>query len=148
VLKQFKVPLLINLVALVASYFIWGVSGVVTVAILTVLEVSFSFDNAVVNAKILGRMSPRWQRIFLTIGVLIAVFGMRLVFPLIIVALTAHIDPISALALASQHPSEYAKALTGAHIAIATFSGTFLFMLFMDWLTEEREIHWLEPLES
>jgi hypothetical protein len=58
-----------------------------------VLEVSLSFDNAVVNATILERMSEFWQRIFLTIGILIAVFGMRLVFPLLIVGITASLSP-------------------------------------------------------
>lgn len=30
-------------------------------------------------------MSAFWQKMFLTVGVLIAVFGMRLLFPLVIV---------------------------------------------------------------
>ena len=46
--------------------------------ILGVLEISLSFDNAVVNAKVLNRMHPIWQKLFLTVGILIAVFGMRL----------------------------------------------------------------------
>jgi hypothetical protein len=146
--KLFRIPLLVNGVALLISYFIWGLPAAITVAILTVLEISFSFDNAVVNAKILGRMNEYWQRIFLTIGVLIAVFGMRLLFPLIVVALAAHMSPLAALHLALQHPDEYAKHLTYAHPAIAAFGGTFLAMLFLDWLQEEREIQWLTPIEN
>ena len=34
-------------------------------------------------------MSEFWQKIFLTVGILIAVFGMRLVFPLVIVWVAA-----------------------------------------------------------
>lgn len=145
--KQFRVPLIVNVIALIASYLVWGLPAAITVAILTVLEVSFSFDNAIVNAKILGRMNAYWQRIFLTVGVVIAVFGMRLVFPLIVVALAAHMNPLAALHLAIQQPHEYARHLTDAHPAIAAFGGTFLTMLFLDWLFEEREVEWLKPIE-
>lgn len=117
------------------------------VGILAVLEISLSFDNAVVNAKILGRMNPWWQRMFLTVGILIAVFGMRLLFPLIVVALAAHINPLEALHLAIQQPQVYAHHLHMAHPSIAAFGGAFLGMLFLDWLLEEREIHWLAPVE-
>lgn len=146
-LRQFRIPFAVNIVALIASYFIWGLSGVVTVAILSVLEISFSFDNAIVNAKILGRMNEFWQRMFLTVGVLIAVFGMRLIFPLIVVAISAHMNPLSALHLAVQQPHQYAKDLDTAHPAIAAFGGVFLGMLFLDWLFEEREVDWLKPIE-
>lgn len=146
-LKQFRIPLIVNIVALIGAFVLWGVSGLLVVAILSILEVSFSFDNAIVNSKILSRMSDKWQRIFLTFGILIAVFGMRLLFPLIIVALTAHIGPLNALQLAIQHPVTYAHDLISAHTAIAIFGGIFLLMLFCDWLIEDREIRWLEPLE-
>ena len=49
------------------------------VLVLSILEVSLSFDNAVVNAAKLEKMSPIWQKRFLTWGIWIAVFGMRLV---------------------------------------------------------------------
>ena len=63
------------------------------VAVLATLEVSLSFDNAVVNATVLKEMTPVWRQRFLTWGIAIAVFGMRIVFPLAIVALIARIDP-------------------------------------------------------
>ena len=50
-------------------------------AILAALEIALSFDNAIVNANKLEEMTPVWQRRFLTWGILIAVFGMRIVFP-------------------------------------------------------------------
>ena len=81
-----------------ASWF--GPTGFVVVAVLIVLEVSLSFDNAVVNAKVLKRMSEFWQKIFLTIGILIAVFGMRLIFPVLLVSATASISPVEAVQLA------------------------------------------------
>ena len=108
---------------------------------------SLSFDNAVVNATVLARMNPYWQRIFLTIGVLIAVFGMRLLFPLIVVTLAGHISPVSALSLALHHPHEYAAKLNQAHPAIGAFGGIFLLMIFLDFLFEDQEIKWLVPIE-
>ena len=83
----------VTAVSLVVAYFYAGWQGLVLCAILGILEISLSFDNAVVNATVLERMSNFWQRIFLTVGILIAVFGMRLVFPLVIVAVTAGPEP-------------------------------------------------------
>src|SRR5690606_15523703 len=57
------------------------------VSVLAVLEISLSFDNAIVNANTLKDMTPLWQRRFLTWGTLIAVFGMRIIFPLLIVVI-------------------------------------------------------------
>lgn len=64
-----------------------SLSMVAIIGILSVLEVSLSFDNAIVNAKILKDMDPVWQKRFVTWGMLIAVFGMRVVFPVVIVAI-------------------------------------------------------------
>lgn len=62
--------------------FAWGgPTALVVATLLSVMEVSLSFDNAVVNAAVLRRMDPVWQRRFLTWGILFAVFGMRLIFP-------------------------------------------------------------------
>lgn len=147
-LNTFKYPLLITAGGLLIAFLFGGIAALMTVAILGILEVSLSFDNAVVNAKILGRMDARWQRIFLTIGILIAVFGMRLLFPLLVVALAAGLNPIDALQLALHSPDQYAHHLHDAHPAIAAFGGVFLGMLFLDWLFEAREIRWLKSLES
>lgn len=143
----FRLPILVSIAAVLTTLLLWGVSAAITVCILAVLEVSLSFDNAVVNAKILGKMSPKWQRLFLTVGILIAVFGMRLVLPLIVVALSAHINPLTALDMALTSPHEYAHHLEHAHPLIAAFGGMFLLMLFLNWLGEEREFNWI-PLEK
>jgi uncharacterized protein len=142
----------VTVLALVAAFFYGGVEGLVLCAILGILEVSLSFDNAVVNATVLERMDAFWQRIFLTVGVLIAVFGMRLVFPLVVVSVTAGLNPVQAIELALQHgapddPTSYAYLLNQAYPDIAAFGGMFLFMLFLDWVFEERDVHWLGWLE-
>lgn len=116
-------------------------------AILAILEISLSFDNAVVNAGILKKMSAFWQKIFLTVGVLIAVFGMRLVFPVVIVAVTAKKGPIEAVNLALTDKDQYQQLVTDAHPAIAAFGGMFLLMIFLDFIFEERDIQWLRWIE-
>jgi uncharacterized protein len=152
-LRIFGFSYAVTLVALVVAFLYGGVTGLVLCAILGILEISLSFDNAVVNATVLERMSPFWQRIFLTIGVLIAVFGMRLVFPLLIVGITAHLSPVEAIRLALEQrpasdPTSYAALLNAAYPQIAAFGGTFLFMLALDWLFEDRDIRWLSWLET
>jgi hypothetical protein len=148
VVRIFGTSVAITVVALVAALIIGGPQIALIVAILAVLEISLSFDNAVVNATILRRMSPWWQTLFLTLGVIIAVFGMRLLFPIIIVSLTAHIGPVEVFRLALDSPTEYADKLSAAHPAIAAFGGIFLLMIFFDFMFDpEREIHWLGPIE-
>jgi len=152
-LRIFGLSYAVTLVSLVVAFLYAGVTGLVLCAILGILEISLSFDNAVVNATVLERMSAFWQRIFLTIGVLIAVFGMRLVFPLLIVGITAQLSPIEAIRLALEQrppsdPTSYAALLNAAYPQIAAFGGTFLLMLFLDWLFEDRDIRWLSWLET
>jgi len=147
VLALFRLPIVVTIIGIVAAGIVGGPSIAGVVAILAILEVSLSFDNAVVNATVLQRMNPYWQRIFLTVGILIAVFGMRLLFPLIVVTIAGHISPIHALDLALHHPHQYALKLTQAHPAIGAFGGIFLLMIFLDFLFEDQEIKWLGPVE-
>lgn len=118
------------------------------VAVLAVLEVSLSADNAVVNAAVLARMSPRWQRRFLTWGMAFAVFGVRLVFPLAMVAAAAHLGPLAALHLALAEPARYAALVGSAHDALAGFGGAFLILVALDWFADpDRAHHWIAPVE-
>jgi len=118
-------------------------------AVLGVLEISLSFDNAIVNAKILKDMTPVWQRRFLTWGILIAVFGMRIVFPLAIVAIAAWINPFAAIELAISNPGEYSRIMNEAHLGIAAFGGTFLMMVGLKYFFDaEKEVHWIHVIES
>ncbi|WP_280722323.1 DUF475 domain-containing protein [Kitasatospora sp. MAA4] len=152
-LRTFGWSLATTIAGLVAAGLIWGAQGFGVVLILAILEISLSFDNAVVNATVLKRMNPFWQKIFLTVGVLIAVFGMRLLFPLLVVGLTAHIGPSTVidLALNSGHTYAgltYAQHLEAANPAIAAFGGIFLLMIFLDFILGEKDFHWLRWLEK
>ncbi|WP_405891995.1 DUF475 domain-containing protein [Streptomyces sp. NBC_01527] len=146
-LKTFGWSFAITALGLVAAVFYGGWEALGVVAILSVLEISLSFDNAVVNAGILKKMNAFWQKIFLTIGVIIAVFGMRLVFPVVIVAITAKLGPIEAVDLSFNQPDRYQELVTDAHPAIAAFGGMFLLMIFLDFIFEERDIQWLRWIE-
>lgn len=147
-LALFRLPIAVTVIGIAAAGILGGPSVAGIVAILAVLEISLSFDNAVVNATVLEKMNPYWQRIFLTVGVLIAVFGMRLIFPLIVVTIAGHISPVHAIGLALHHPHQYAVKLTQAHPAIGAFGGVFLLMIFLDFLFEDNEVKWLRPIEE
>ncbi|GAA2714681.1 MULTISPECIES: DUF475 domain-containing protein [Streptomyces] len=147
-LKTFGWSLAVTAVGLALAGFLWGWQGLAVVAILSVLEISLSFDNAVINAGILRKMNAFWQRIFLTVGILIAVFGMRLVFPVVIVAITAKLSPVEAVRVALQDHDRYEQLVTAAHPAIAAFGGVFLLMIFLDFIFEDRDIRWLGWLEK
>lgn len=146
-LRTFGWSFAITAVGLAASFLLWGWEGFALVAILSVLEISLSFDNAVVNAGVLKKMNAFWQTIFLSVGILIAVFGMRLVFPVAIVSITAQVGPIEAVELALDDPNQYEQMVTDAHPAIAAFGGMFLLMIFLSFVFEEREHTWLAWLE-
>ncbi|MDV9170455.1 DUF475 domain-containing protein [Streptomyces sp. W16] len=146
-LKTFRWSFAVTALGLALGVWYGGWTAFGVIAILAVLEISLSFDNAVVNAGILKKMSDFWQRIFLTVGVLIAVFGMRLAFPVVIVAVTAKKNPIDAVNLALTDKDRYEQLVTDAHPAIAAFGGMFLLMIFLDFIFEDRDIQWLGWLE-
>ena len=123
-LKYFKGSVALSLIGGVCAFGIGhfytgtiagGLSALFLATVLSVLEISLSFDNAVVNAIVLKKMTPLWQHRFLTWGIAIAVFGMRLVFPLALVGVMAHVNPIDALVLAATKPAEYAQIMLSAH---------------------------------
>lgn len=74
--------------------------------LLAVLEVSLSFDNAVVNAKVLTKISPFWRQMFLWLGIFFAVFVVRLLVPVLLVSISAQLPFLSAVALALHNTLE------------------------------------------
>lgn len=132
-----------------AGAFAWGGhSALFITALLMMMEVSLSFDNAVVNATVLRGMNPVWQRRFLTWGILVAVFGMRLVFPVLIVAVAAGTGLVEVARMAVAEPAAYAAHLKAAHVGIAAFGGMFLLMVFLHFVFDRaKEVHWLGWVE-
>lgn len=119
------------------------------VLVLSILELSISFDNAVVNATVLKKMTPLWQKRFLTWGILIAVFGMRFVFPIVIVSFAAQVSPWEALRLAFVEPAEYAARMQAVSHQVSAFGGAFLFLVALKFFfDEDKDIHWFSVFES
>jgi hypothetical protein len=153
--RDFYLSFIVTIVC-VALAVVWGYSsgmGILAAAsitlILGVVEVSLSFDNAVVNASVLKEMDAKWQFIFLTVGILIAVFGMRLLFPVLIVSIATGLNLSDTALLALNNPEEYATHLTNAHTAIAAFGGTFLLLVFLSFVLDDgKELHWLGAIEE
>ena len=147
--KYFAGSFVFTALMLAFGYWLQGWKGVAICAILGVLETSLSFDNAVVNATVLRDMSLVWRKRFLTWGMLIAVFGMRVVFPVLIVAIIAHLGPLEVLDMAVRRPDDYAAHLTSAHIEIAAFGGAFLLMVFLKYFVDfEKDVHWIGFIEA
>ncbi len=137
-----------TILTLLGIAFGMGAAALSVVLVLVVIEITFSFDNAIINAKVLERLSPFWQQLFLTVGVVIAIFGMRLLFPIIIVSITAHMSWSDVVNLALHDPEEYGHQLELAHPMISAFGGAFLLMLaFQFFFDDERNVLWIKYVE-
>lgn len=148
-LQYYKGSILVSIVAVVLGYLIGGVTGATIVAILAVLETSLSFDNAVVNASILKNWDEKWRQRFLIWGMPIAVFGMRLIFPIAIVSVVASMTPLAAFNMAITDPKQYEHVLVSVHHEIAAFGGTFLLMVFLKFfLDHNKDVHWIAAIEK
>ncbi len=157
-LRFYKGSILFTLACLaLALLYGWYQTGTVAgmmsllwiVLVLSILEISLSFDNAVVNAAVLEEMDEIWQRRFLTWGMVIAVFGMRIVFPLAIVAIAAGLGPAEAVRLSLNEPLRYEEIVSSAHVGIAGFGGAFLAMVGLSFFFEgEKEVHWIAWIEK
>ena len=156
-MQHFRISIIVTvLLMLVACW--WGYShggspgllqALWITAVLAVLEVSLSFDNAVVNATVLRNWNAFWRKLFLTVGILVAVFGMRLLFPLVIVAVATGLGLIDVWHMAINTPDEYARNLISHHAEVSAFGGAFLMLVFLNFLfDEEKELHWLGWLEA
>lgn len=153
-----KAPILVTLLGLGAAAILSqtatnggmeAVAFTLTALMLAVLEISLSFDNAVVNANRLDMMSEIWRRRFLTWGILIAVFGMRIVFPLAVVSVAAGISPLAAVNVALYDPAAYSTIIEEAHLSIAAFGGVFLMLVALSFFgNTEKSIDWLPRVEA
>jgi hypothetical protein len=147
-MRLFIAPTTISLIALIAVFFWGGVPALFLAAALAVLEVTLSFDNAVVNATVLAEMAPQWQRRFLTWGILVSVVGTRLILPILIVSAVALTSPATITSLALYNPAEYTRLLTSADAAIKAFGGAFLLMVSLKYFFNVgKTVHWFAPLE-
>lgn len=143
-LRYFGFSGFITLAAIVISGVELGLAAAITMVVLIAIEIAFSFDNAVINAKVLERLSRFWQQLFLTVGMVIAIVGMRFVFPIVIVMVTAGLSWSAVIDDALHHPDVYAEHLHEAHSAIGAFGGSFLLSLTLYFLFDDarKELWW------
>lgn len=146
--KIFLWPVIISLAAFLFVWLEAGFNALLLVVILSILEVTLSFDNAVVNAKVLERMTPKWQRRFLTWGIAIAVFGTRFVLPILIVSIAVWASPWFVTHLAFTDAAAYGTLLEGVKGSITAFGGVFLMMVSLKYFfNKAKETHWIESIE-
>ena len=155
-IKYFKWSYIVAIIGMLCAYF-WGemkipgsgLKDIFIVFVLSILEISLSFDNAVINATKLQKMAHQWCTIFLTWGILIAVFGMRLLFPIAIVSVFSGLGFMETLNITFNDVDKYTHYLELANPMILTFGGSFLMMLFLHYFfNTEKEIHWIKVLEE
>lgn len=157
-MKDFGLTFVLTFIGLILSVYLgfsqsgsWmvGLQFLFTTSILALLETTISFDNAIVNASVLKKMTPVWQQRFLTWGILIAVFGMRLFFPIVIVCIAASLGPVNAVKLALNDPSRYAEIMLSVHPQVASFGGAFLALVALSYFFDaEKEVYWIGFIES
>lgn len=148
-MKHFYSSIVITVIGLVLALYLGGWYALYITALLAILEISLSFDNAVVNAKVLETMDPKWQKRFITFGIPIAVFGMRFVFPILIVSIASSMGFIEAFNLALNEPEKYHHSLESTKELIYAFGGSFLLMVFLDFFfDEDREEKWIKIIED
>lgn len=147
--RFFYVSGVITVIGLIVAYLYGGTKALLLTGLLAILEVTLSFDNAVVNAKILKRMNALWQERFLTWGILVAVFGTRVFLPILIVAASVGASPWAIATLAVNDSTQYAKLVADAHYAIGAFGGVFLLLVSLKYFFDkEKNIHWIHVVEK
>lgn len=147
-MRYFYTSFVIMAAGMAAGYYLGGFAAVYITFLLIILEISLSFDNAVVNAKVLETLDPVWQKRFILFGMPIAVFGMRLVFPLAIVSFVTGMGFFETLQVAMDEPKRYEAILTSTESTIFAFGGAFLLMVFLDFFFDEKDIKWVTIVEG
>ncbi|MFZ2545265.1 MAG: DUF475 domain-containing protein [Candidatus Saccharimonadales bacterium] len=148
-LRIFAFSGFITIALAITMFWYGGVSALWLFLVLAIMEVTFSFDNAVLNSKILAKMSPIWQKLFLTVGIFIAVFVVRFALPIVIVQLATGLGFNDVINMAFNDPKKYGEELHKAGPVIDAFGGTFLLMIGISYFLDyEKVVHWLRPIEQ
>lgn len=151
--KIFRLSIIISVIALITAFYYGGLTALITVALLGILEISLSFDNAIITSRTVQKLSKKWQQLFLTVGILVAVFLVRFLVPIGVVSAVSGLSPVAAvnLAFAKGDPNvegTYGYIMHHAHPMIAAFGGLFLLMIAINFLFEKKEHYWLSWIEK
>lgn len=107
---------------------------------LVLFEVISSVDNAIVNAHVLKTVPARFRRIFLTWGLLTAVFLMRGILPFLIVWIANPAFSVVGLIRATlSSDGGVASALEHSKPLLLLGGGMYLFFVFLAWLFLEEK---------
>lgn len=148
-LRIYAFSVIVTLTIWVAVGINLGLASFITVVILTLLEITFSFDNAVINSRILVTLSKFWQTLFLTVGIILAVFVVRFFVPLLIVSITAGLGIGEVVDLALNEPEKYSEELHESAHLIDAFGGTFLLLVGASFFIDtHKKLHWLKRIEN
>lgn len=154
--KHFRESIIVTILGFIAAWF-WAahieagteLKTLFIVFFLSILEVTLSFDNAVVNAVVLDKMTPKWQHRFLTWGIIIAVFGVRFLLPVIIVSIFSRLSIIKTVHMALEDVTQYTHYLHLAHAPLVAFGGSFLLMVGLSYFVGKNNHHkWLPFIEN
>ena len=146
-IQYVRFPLALSAIGLALVLGFQGLQAAWLTLVLLLLEISLSFDNAIVNARVLDRMTPGQQKFFLTWGLVIPVFGVRFLGPLVMVALAGQVGIGEALHAALQNPDHYRELLEIAEPRILAFGGMFLLMVFFHYFFDDaKTLHWWTSL--
>lgn len=150
-LRHYWPELLITIAIWVLVGWQLGLSAFLLTVMLSILEITLSADNAVLNSRILMHLSVFWQRMFLTVGIIFAVFIVRFVLPILMVAAATMTDVGTIFNLAINNPEEYGHRLHDVGPVISAFGGIFLLMVgvffFVDSTRTMREL-WFHRIEG
>lgn len=140
---------IVTFIGFLFALFLGGIQAFLLTFLLALLEITLSFDNALVNATILQKMNHLWQQRFFCWGIIIAVFFTRLIFPLLIVSISTDLSMWDSITLAFSSPHIYSKHLQNAHESISTFGGIFLLLAFLTFfLNQNKKEHWFFKIEK
>ncbi len=146
--QHYRGATITTLIIILIAMAFGGAHVLIPIVALALIEVTFSFENAVVNSQVLTGMNKFWRTMFLTVGIAVAVFGVRLILPLVLVSTTTGHSVAFVLDLALHHPDQYALHLHEAYPIIAAFGGVFLLMIGLRFFGEQREVKWLNTIEG
>lgn len=108
---------------------------VLTVIGLSIFEIITSLDNAIINAEVLGGMSKRAKRWFLTWGIFTSVFLVRGLLPFLILFATApQLGVIGTITAAFSNDPHIAATIKESSHVLLIAGGVFLIFLFFHWL--------------
>lgn len=147
--QDYKLAIWLTVIMLPMAGVIGGLAGFLSAVVLSMMEISLSADNAVVNAKELQTMDEIWRRRFIIWGILIAVFVMRGLFPIFIVSIVGDMSIWEAAKLTVSDPEKYAHHIESSIDMVAGFGAAFLGMVWAHFfIDKEKDVHWVPVIET